>query len=539
MLRRLFTFQVHNLHRSLGRAFSRGITPRANAGSKNKRPLAPESSKYSENSHSPSLPQILNTLLSGSKRSSQLRSEDLSCWNFKEYSQAIDKLVAVVPPEKSIKVAKYVVFSSSLPSHLRPRLLASTSHSFLRHGRFTGALAMYKILTSQRFAPPMSLIAAIHRACCTRGDYKPIPIDLTNLALLSLGSLDVRSLSLLLSTLERAHQPEVMEKIVQDYAAQISPTCLTDASVVASMIRGYHAAKELDGCYSWFYRFRSSLSIKNEFISAAPYICLMTASRKLDPTNTKALYRIINMMQEDNLPLITTAYNEILASEVQNRNFERVFSLCSVFQGDPAPVCPDAHTFSLIFDALWKNQTGPKYESTLHPHDLARALIRASESKKIILSVFHINAALRYFVHVGDFQSAIFMVDSALSARISPNALTVRWSLEEMLKRCQRAFDPSANLELESWAKSLLGGLTRDHFAHTTHLLDVVRSTRMNKDSLKITRTAQDALQLVHDILISCRLSASSPPKEKLGEMPVLLLIRDILKACANPDRCV
>ncbi|KAG8742359.1 hypothetical protein FRC10_001640 [Ceratobasidium sp. 414] len=472
--------------------------------------------------------RVLSTLLGSLEGSMQPPREDLSRWSFKDYSRSIDKLLTIIPPERAIETIKCVVSSPLIPSQLRPRILASASHSFLRQRKFAGALAVYKLLVSQRFAPPISLIAAMYRAASARSD-RQAPVTWTNLPLLSLGPLDVRSLALLLSTLERSRQPEIMENVVRDYAAQISPSCLTDAYVVASMIRGYHVARQLDGCYAWFYRFRNDLSTKDKFIPATPYVYLMVAARKLNPTNTKALYRIINMMQEDGIPLITVAYNEIIASELQNRNFKHVFSLFSAFQRSPPAISPDAHTFSLMFDALWKNATGPMYDSPLHPEDLLSQLIHASKSKKIVLSAFHVNSALRYFVYVGDFRSATAVVDAALSARVSPNTLTIRWTLEEILKRCQRAFDPSASLELENWAKLLLGGLTRDHFAHTAHLLDVVRSTRIDNKSYKLTRSAQDALQLVHNILVSCRPLAAFASQGELRETPVLAMIHDVL----------
>ncbi|QRV72967.1 inositol-1,4,5-trisphosphate 5-phosphatase 11 [Ceratobasidium sp. AG-Ba] len=418
---------------------------------------------------------------------------------------------------------------------LRPRILVAASHSFLNHSNTNGALAVYKLLTSMRYAPPTTLTAAINRAVKEQGGAKSTKAIAPDTSIALFESQDIYSLTFLLSTLERSRQPDIMEDVVQDYAKRVSSACLTDSSVTAAMIRGYCAAKQLDGCYVWFHRFRGNLPSQNRFIPAAPYLCLMAASRKLDPRNTKALYRISRMMQEDGIPFIIAAYNELLSSELQNRNFRRVFNLYSALRDSSAAGRPDAYTFSLLFDAFWKNDTGPKHECPLNPSSLLDQMIKASKSNLIHLTIFNINTALRYFVYNGDFQSAISVVDIGLLADIAPNSLTIRWTLEQLLKRCQRAFDPSASLKLENTVKLLLGGLSRDHYAHTIHLLDVVRSTKTSNESLKLTQSVQDALQVIHTHFLSNRFAEPFACKEELRSKPVLSRIRDILSVCANP----
>jgi hypothetical protein len=453
------------------------------------------------------------------------------------YSRRIDRLIATTPPASVVEAVKSMVLSPYVPGRLRPRVLVKASYAFLRHGDFVGSLAMYKLLLSQRFAPPLSLIALMYHAANVRSAHRATKRPKTCIDPLpsSLAPMNDHLLALLLSTLESSQQPEVMEDIVRNYATQFPPSCLTDASVVASMIRGYHAARQLDGCYTWFYRYRNSPPTKSECSPVTPYVCLMAASRKLDPTNTKALYRILKMIQEDGVPLTTLAYNEVLASELYNRNFERVFSLFSSLQDSSASLRPDGYTFSLVFDALWKNETGPRLDTSLSPGHIFDQMIKASETNHSSLTVFNANAALRYFVHVGNFQSAISVIDATLSARVSPNTLTIRWTLEGILKRYQAAFAPTASCSLENWAKALLGGLTRDHFAHSAHLLDVVRSTRTDNESHKLTRTARDALQLVHNVLVSGRTLASFATKVELQETPGLSMIRNILQVCVDP----
>lgn len=262
----------------------------------------------------------------------------------------------------------------------------------------------------------------------------------------------------------------------------------------------------------------------------------MTASRKLDPKNTAALYRIAKALQADGVPLTIIGFNEILASELCNRRFQRVFSLFSSLRDSTPSLAPDAHTFSLFFDALWKNETGPKIDSSLNPQHILRQLLCASESNPSLLTIFNSNAALRYLVHVGDFQSAISVIDAIRRNRIAPNALTIRWVLEEILKRCLTAFTPTASLELENWVRLLLGGLSRDHIAYTSHLLDVVRSTRSDTKSPKLTKSTQDALQLIHKTLLSRRSLTPLSTKEEHAETPVLSMIYDVLQVCNSPS---
>ncbi|KAF8607496.1 hypothetical protein BDV93DRAFT_269743 [Ceratobasidium sp. AG-I] len=448
----------------------------------------------------------------------------------------IDGLVASLPIESAVAAVTYLVSSPSISESLRPRILAKASYSFLRHGHFSGALSMYRDMLSHQFAPPVSLVAAIYRSANVQSTRKAkaAPHGVVDSSP-SLTMIDDRLLGLLLSTLESSKQPEVMEKIAQEHASRISGSCLTNPSVVASMIRGYHAAGQLDGCFAWFHRYRHNRRPKDGNNAATPYVCLMAASRKLDPKNTVALYRITKTLQADGVPLTIIAFNEVLASELQNRRFQRAFSLISSLNDNTPSLLPDAHTFSLFFDALWKSETGPRIDPPLNPRYMLRQMLRTSESNHSLLTIFNSNAALRYFVHIGDFQSAISVVDALRCNRVAPNALTIRWVLEEILKRCLTAFSPTASLELENWVRVLLGGLSRDHIAYTTHLLDVVRSTRSDAKSPKLTKSAQDALQLIHKVLLSLRPPILLSTKEENTESPVLSMIYDVLQVCNIP----
>lgn len=454
-----------------------------------------------------------------------------------DHIRRINGLVASLPLESAVAAVTYVISSASIPDRLRSRILAKASYSFLRHRHYGGAIAMYKSMLSQGFAPPISLVVAIYRNADVRNAHKTTAAsnDAIESRVQSITTIDDRLLGMLLSTLEPSKRPDIMETVVQEHASQISHSCLTNPLVVASMIRGYHVAGQLDGCYTWFHRYRHTQSTKDADIPTAPYVCLMAASRKLDPKNTAALYRIAKTMQEDGAPLTTIAFNEILASELQNRRFQRVFSLFSTLSGNDPSLRPDAHTFSLYFDALWKNETGPRFNSSLNPQLILRQMLSASESNPPLLTIFNSNAALRYLVHTGDFRSAITVVDTTRSSGIVPNALTIRWVLEEILKRCQKAFAPTASLELENWVRSLLGGLSRDHMAYTAHLLDVVRSTRNDATSQRLTKATQDALQLIHKALLSRRSTTSLSTKEQHAEAPVFSMIYDVLQVCNNP----
>jgi pentatricopeptide repeat protein len=481
--------------------------------------------------------QTLGMLLNGPTWPRSKPTKNYGRWSLRLCIRRIRGLVSGLAPEHAVAAVRYVTSAPSLPEQLRPRLLVKASYIFLRHGNFPGALKMYKMMLAEGFSPPVQLIGALYRAAKINTPRKaakvPTPNYTMNLPNESLGPVNEHLLSLLLSTLEPLQRPELMEDIVQKHIARTSDACFGNPSVVASMIRGYHAANQLNGCYTWFERYRHIWATKNEPIPVAPYACLMVATRRLMPKNMAALYRILKIMQEDKVALTTPIYNEVLASEVRNRRFNRVFSLFIALGSGPSSLQPDAHTLSLVFDALWKNETGPRHESSVDPHYILRQMLYLSHPS--VMTIHSSNAALRYFAHMGDFQSATEIVKTMITRHVSPNALTIRWILEEILKRCQLAFTSAASLELEHWARLLLGGLTRDHLAHTSHLLDVVQSTRDDTRCHTVTRATNDALLLIHKTLVSHRTSSMFSTDEQRERLPVLSMIHDLLQVCANP----
>ncbi|KAB5595369.1 Type I inositol-1,4,5-trisphosphate 5-phosphatase [Ceratobasidium theobromae] len=456
-------------------------------------------------------------------------------WSLKLQVRKVRGLVSGLTPEHAVAAVEYAVSAPHLPEQLRPRLLAKASHIFLRSGNFRGALRMYRVMVSEGYSPPLSLITALYRASKT-----DIARKATNTRIRSpvigpeaelLSPADDHQLALLLSTLEPLQQPELMEDILRKYTNQTSHSCFENPSVVASMIRGYHAAGQLDGCYAWFQRYRRIWARNDGPTPAAPYVCLMVASRKLMPKNTAALYGIMKTMREDRAALTTPIYNEVLASELRNRRFERIFSLFIALQHEPSSLQPDAYTFSLVFDALWKNETGPRHEVNLNPQDILHQMLHLFPP---VFTVRSSNTVLRYFAHIGDFQSAIKIVKAMMTRCISPNALTIRWVLEEILKRCQVAFTPAASLDLERWTKNLLGGLTRDHLAHVSHFLDIVWSTRDDTKCHTVTQSTKDALLLMDKAFVSRRSSPAFSTDQQRKDFPVLSMIHDILQVCSN-----
>ncbi|CAE7229340.1 unnamed protein product [Rhizoctonia solani] len=457
-------------------------------------------------------------------------------WSLRLYNRRIRGLVGSLAPVYAVAAARHVLSEPNLPEVMRPRVMAKAAYSFLRAGNFPGALKIYRMMLADGFSPPESLVAAMYRNAKTDAARKAIDGPGRTTGLGPLPHVPVQpnehSLASLLSTLESSGRPEIMEDAVQNYLSQNSDSCLGNPSVVASMIRGYHAAGQLDGCYNWFHKYKYHWAFKSGSIPASPYVCLMAASRKLMPSNTTALYRIVKTMQEDGVALTTIIYNEILASELRNRNFRSVFSAFRELETGSHALQPDAYTFSLIFDALWKNETGPRYDVPVVPNDILQRMLFAMHPS--VLTVHSSNAALRYFTHIGDFPSGIEIIKSMMMQHVSPNSLTVRWVLEEVFKRCRVAFSPSASSELCDWTRRFLGGLTRDHLAHTSHLLDVVQSTRDDARSHRLTRPTQDALFLVHKIFVSQKSSPVFTNEEQREALPALARLYDFLHVCAG-----
>ncbi|CAE6510715.1 unnamed protein product [Rhizoctonia solani] len=465
------------------------------------------------------------------------KGKNIGRWSLRLYVRRIRSLVSSLAPAYATAAVEYVSSEPNLPEALRPRVMTKAAYFLLRAGNLSGALKIYKTMLADGFSPPESLVAAMYRDvktkttrkainsldCDTEPSALPHPVD----------QLDEHHLASLLSTLESSKRPELMEDIVHKFITQNSESCLGNPSIIASMIRGYHIAGQLDGCYNWFHKYKQYWAFRREPIPASPYICLMAASRKLMPSNTAALYRIIKTMQEDGVTLTTTAYNEILVSKLRNRNFHGVFSAFRELEMGPHALQPDAYSFSLIFDALWKNETGPRHDVPIDPNNTLQQMLFISHPSA--LTVHSSNAALRYFTHIGDFSSAAEITKSMMTRNVSPNSLTVRWVLEEVLKRCQIAFSPSASPELCHWTRLFLGGLTRDHLAHTSHLLDVVRSTRDDAQSHRLTRPTKDALFLVHKTFVSGKSSPMFTNEEQRRGFPALTRLHDFLHVCANP----
>ncbi|CAE6433085.1 unnamed protein product [Rhizoctonia solani] len=463
--------------------------------------------------------------------------KNMGRWSLRLYVRRIRSLVSSLAPIYATAAVEYVSSEPNLPEALRPRVMTKAVYFLLRAGNFPGALKIYRIMLADGFSPPESLVAALYRKAKADTARKatnnlgrtlgieplPYPPD----------QLNEHHLVSLLSILESSKRPEFMEDIVQNYITRNSESCIGNPSVVASMIRGHHAAGQLDGCYNWFHKYKQYCAFNNGPMLASPYVCLMVASRKLMPSNTAALYRIVKTLQEDGVTLTTTIYNEILASELRNRNFSGVFSAFGALETGPHTLQPDAYTLSLIFDALWKNETGPRHNVTVDPNDILRQMLFVLHPS--VFTVHSSNAALRYFTHIGDFPSSIEVVKSMMIQHISPNSLTVRWVLEEIIKRCQVAFSPSASPGLCNWARLLLGGLTRDHLAHTSHLLDVIRSTREDAQSHRLTRATKDALFLVHKTFVSQKSSPVFTNEEQRKAFPALTRLHDFLHVCANP----
>ncbi|KAH7343582.1 hypothetical protein B0J17DRAFT_764767 [Rhizoctonia solani] len=465
------------------------------------------------------------------------QGKNMGRWSLRLYVRRIRSLVSSLAPAYATAAVEYVSSEPNLPEVLRPRVMAKAVYFLLHAGNFPGALKIYRMMLSDGFSPPESLVAAMYRNAKVNATRKAT----TNLGCTTglevlphlPGRLNEHRLASLLSVLESSKRPELMEDIVQNYITQNSESCIGNPSVVASMIRGYHAVGQLDGCYNWFHKYKQYWAFRNGPILASPYICLMVASRKLMPSNTAALYRIVKTLQEDGVTLTTTIYNEVLASELRNRNFGGVFSAFRALETGPHALQPDAYTLSLIFDALWKNETGPRHNVTVEPNGILQQMLFALHPS--VLTVHSSNAALRYFTHIGDFPSSIEIVKSMMIQHVSPNSLTIRWILEEILKRCQVAFNPSASPELCNWTRLFLGGLTRDHLAHTSHLLDVVRSTRDDAQSHRLTRATKDALFLVHKTFVSQKSSPVFTNEEQRKTFPALTRLHDFLHVCANP----
>ncbi|KAJ1308854.1 hypothetical protein OPQ81_004542 [Rhizoctonia solani] len=465
------------------------------------------------------------------------KGKNMGRWSLRLYVRRIRGLVSSLAPEYATAAAEYVSSEPNLPEVLRPRVMAKAVYILLRAGNFPGALKIYRAMLANGFSPPDFLVAALYRGVKTDNARKATNnlVRITELGILPHPptQLNEHHLASLLSLLESSRRPELMEDIVQNYISQNSESCLGNPSVVASMIRGYHAAGQLDGCYNWFHKYKQYWAFGKEPIPASPYICLMAASRKLMPSNTGALYRIVKTMQEDGVALTTIVYNEILACELRNRNFSGVLSAFRALETGSDTVRPDAYTLSLIFDALWKNETGPRYDVQIDPNGILQQMLFVLHPS--VLTVHSSNAALRYFTHIGDFPSGIEILKSMMMQRVSPNSLTIRWILEEAFKRCQVAFSPSASPELCDWARLFLGGLTRDHLAHTSHMLDVVQSTRDDTQSHRLTRTAKDALVLVHKTFVSQKSSSLFTNEEQRKAFPALTRLHDFLHVCANP----
>ncbi|CAE6422187.1 unnamed protein product [Rhizoctonia solani] len=465
------------------------------------------------------------------------KDKNMGRWSLRLYVRRIRGLVSSLAPVYAAAAVEYVTSEPNLPETMRPRVMTKAVYFLLRAGNFPGALKIYRMMLADGFSPPEPLVATIYRNARADTARKALDSSGRGLKLGSLpsppGQLNEHQLASLLSTLESSKRPEFMEDIVQNYIAQNSDSCVGNPSVAASMIRAYHAASQLDGCYNWFHKYKQYWAFNRGSIPASPYICLMAASRKLTPSNTAALYRIVKTMQEDGVALTIPVYNEILASQLGNRRFNHFFSVFKTLETGPHALKPDAYTLSLMFDALWKNETGPRCDVPIEPNDILQQMLFVLHPS--VLTVHSSNAALRYFTHIGDFSSGVEIVKSMMIQHVSPNSLTIRWVLEEVLKRCEAAFTTSASPELCYWTRMFLGGLTRDHLAHTSHLLDVVYSTRDDGQSHKLTSPAKDALFLFDKIFVSQKSSPVFTNEEQRKASPVLTRLHDFLHVCADP----
>ncbi|CEL59753.1 hypothetical protein RSOLAG1IB_03686 [Rhizoctonia solani AG-1 IB] len=465
------------------------------------------------------------------------KKKNIGCWSLRLYVRRIRGLVSSLAPAYATAAVEYVSSEPNLPETLRPRVMTKAVYFLLRAGNFPGALKIYRAMLADGFSPPEPLVAALYRGIKSNAARKTVIDPTSEIQLRDLSyppsPLNQHHLASLLSTLEPLKRPELMEDIVTTYIARNSESCIGDPSVAASMIRAYHKAGQLDGCYNWFHKYKHYWAFKGGSIPASPYVCLMAASRKLMPSNTAALYRIVETMREDGVTLTIIVYNEILASELRNRNFRGIFSAFRSLEAGTHKLQPDAYTLSLIFDALWKNVTGPCHDIPISPNDILKQMLFSLPPSA--LTVHSSNAALRYFTHIGDFSSGIEIIKSMMIQHVSPNSLTVRWILEEVLKRCLVAFNTSASPQLCDWASLFLGGLTRDHLAHTSHLLDVVHSTRDDTQPHKLTRPTKDALFLVHKMFVSGRSSPAFTKEDQRKDFPALAQLHDLLYVCAYP----